>query len=126
MRLPYRRIHIVGAGGAGMSALAKILIESGYELTGSDLRGGATLEALSALGAEMFTGHNPAIAERADLVVASSAVPEFDEELEAARNAGVPTCQAKIVGASTSTFLPDPTNACGSLHTLQGCQRREA
>jgi UDP-N-acetylmuramate--alanine ligase len=73
-----------------MSALARILLAKGYEVSGSDLRGGATLEALSALGATVFSGHNPEVARTADLVVASSAVPEFDEELEAARDAGLP------------------------------------
>ncbi len=90
MRLPFQRIHIVGAGGAGMSALAKMLLAQGYEISGSDLRGGATLEALSDLGATVAAGHNPGLALTADLVVASSAVPDFDEELEAALEAGLP------------------------------------
>ena len=74
--LPYGRIHIVGAGGSGMSALAKVLIAQGYEVSGSDLRGGATLEGLADLGVSVSTGHNPDQAAAADLVVASSAVPE--------------------------------------------------
>lgn len=89
--LPYGRIHIVGAGGSGMSALAKVLIAQGYEVSGSDLRGGATLEGLADLGVSVSTGHNPDQAAAADLVVASSAVPEYDEELAAAREAGVTT-----------------------------------
>ena len=90
MNLPYKRIHIVGAGGAGMSALAKILVALGHEVSGSDLRGGVSLQSLSEIGASVFTGHNPDVAAAADLVVASSAVPEFDEELEAARVSQVP------------------------------------
>ncbi|MGB7859982.1 MAG: UDP-N-acetylmuramate--L-alanine ligase [Acidimicrobiia bacterium] len=89
MNLPYQRIHIVGAGGAGMSALAKILLADGLEVSGSDLRGGASLQSLADLGIEVFTGHRPDIAVQADLVVASSAVPEYDEELTAATRAGV-------------------------------------
>ena len=73
-----------------MSSLAKILLLKGHTVSGSDLRGGATLETLSDLGATVVTGHHPRVAEAADLVVASSAVPEFDEELEAARLAGLP------------------------------------
>lgn len=91
MRLPYDRIHIVGAGGAGMSSLAKVLMSLGHELSGSDLRGGATLQGLADLGISVSTGHNPDVAVTADLVVASSAVPDYDEELEAARKAGIPT-----------------------------------
>lgn len=89
--LSYRRVHIVGAGGAGMSALAKILVARGHDVSGSDLRRGSTLDALSDIGVEVFTGHRPEVAVRADLVVASSAVPDYDEELSAARNAGLPT-----------------------------------
>ena len=91
MRLEHQRIHIIGAGGAGMSALAKVLIGLGHTVTGSDLRGGASLEALADIGVEVATGHAPDLALRADLVVASSAVPEFDEELASARGAGIPT-----------------------------------
>lgn len=72
-----------------MSAIAKILLARGHHVTGSDLRGGASLESLSDLGVQTFTGHNPDVAVRADLVVASSAVPEYDEELVAAQAAGI-------------------------------------
>lgn len=89
MSIEYQRIHIVGAGGAGMSAIAKILIARGHQVTGTDLRGGASLDSLTDLGIETFTGHHPDVAVRADLVVASSAVPEYDEELVAAAQAGV-------------------------------------
>lgn len=88
--LPHQRVHIVGAGGAGMSALAKILVARGHDVTGSDLRSGSTLDALSDIGVEVVTGHHPEVATRADLIVASSAVPDYDEELSAAREAGLP------------------------------------
>ena len=103
MTLDHHRIHIIGAGGAGMSALAKILAGQGHKVTGSDLRGGAALEALVDIGVEIATGHSPALATSADLVVASSAVPEFDEELEAARAAGIPTWRRpQLLDALTS------------------------
>ena len=91
MIVPHERIHIIGVGGAGMSALAKILIGHGHTVSGSDLKGGVGLEALADRGVAVSTGHNPDVAVRADLVVASSAVPEYDEELVAARDAGVTT-----------------------------------
>ncbi len=82
------RIHIVGAGGAGMSAIAKVLVGMGHRVTGSDLRGGPSLNRLEDFGIETHTGHKPELALRADLVVASSAVPDLDPELSAARQAG--------------------------------------
>ncbi len=83
------RIHVVGAGGAGMSALAKILAGRGYDVTGSDLKPGRSLEALGDLGITTWIGHRPDAVTGADLVVASSAVPRTDPEVEAARRAGV-------------------------------------
>lgn len=89
MRLEYDRIHIIGAGGAGMSALAKILTGLGHEVTGSDMRGGVALNALADAGIPVATGHHPDLAAAADLVVASSAVPDDDPEIRSARAAGV-------------------------------------
>jgi UDP-N-acetylmuramate--alanine ligase len=87
----HRKVHIVGVGGAGMSALARLLQGLGHEVSGTDLRGGAALADLADLGMEVAKGHHPAMALRADLVVASSAVPDHDEELEAAEEAGIPS-----------------------------------
>lgn len=89
--LSFERIHIIGAGGSGMSALAKILVARGHKVTGSDLRRGSSLDSLADIGVEVLTGHHPDVAVKAELVVASSAVPEYDEELVAAREAGIPT-----------------------------------
>jgi UDP-N-acetylmuramate--alanine ligase len=85
------KIHIVGVGGSGMSALARLLLGLGHEVSGSDLRGGVAMEDLADLGIEVAKGHHPELATQADLVVASSAVPDHDEELSAAREAGIPT-----------------------------------
>lgn len=90
MGLPGGRIHLVGAGGAGMSAIAKVLLAKGHEISGSDLRGGAALDALADLDIPVTTGHHPEVVAGADLVVASSAVPDYDEELEAARDQSIP------------------------------------
>ena len=87
--VPYPRIHVVGVGGAGMSGLAKILAQAGHVVTGSDLKPGAALTGLAAAGVEAWVGHRPKEAARWDLVVASSAVPDRDPEVQAARAAGV-------------------------------------
>ncbi len=85
----HRRVHIVGAGGSGMSGMAKILAQAGHLVTGSDLKPGPSLTALSEVGVETWIGHRPEAADAWDLVVASSAVPARDPELAAARSAGV-------------------------------------
>jgi UDP-N-acetylmuramate--alanine ligase len=103
MMLDYERIHIVGAGGAGMSAIAKVLAGMGHTVTGSDLRGDATLGRLTDSGVEAYGGSDPDRARAADLVVASSAVPESDPELLAAAAAGRPVWRRpRLLGAITS------------------------
>lgn len=78
-------VHLVGVGGAGMSALAKLLVQSGLKVSGSDIRDGLELKALADLGVDTWAGHQPARVGDVDLVVASSAVPDTDPELEVAR-----------------------------------------
>jgi UDP-N-acetylmuramate--alanine ligase len=83
------RIHIVGIGGAGMSALARLLTGRGHSVTGSDAKDSPTLTALSAEGIRCWSGHRPAEITGVDLLVASSAVVEDDPELAAAVAGGV-------------------------------------
>jgi UDP-N-acetylmuramate--alanine ligase len=90
MRLEFEKVHLVGAGGAGMSAIAKVLAGMGHVVSGSDLRGGSTLDRLEDFGIATHTGHQPEAARAADLVVASSAVPDSDPELVAAVGAAIP------------------------------------
>lgn len=85
----YESIHIIGAGGAGMSGLAKILVQSGHTVSGSDLVMAPTLRSLGDLGVDVWQGHDASKMVGKDLVVASSAVPFSDPELYAAREAGV-------------------------------------
>jgi len=84
------RIHVVGAGGSGMSGITKLMSQRGHVVSGSDLKPGRALDALGDLGIETWVGHAPDRIADVDLVVASSAVPERDTELAAARTAGVP------------------------------------
>lgn len=72
-----------------MSGLAKLLAQSGHRVTGSDLKPGFLLRALADAGVDTWVGHRPEAAAEADLVVASSAVPESDPEIAAARRAGI-------------------------------------
>ena len=84
-----QRIHIVGVGGAGMSGIAKLLAQLGHRVTGSDLKPSAILDSLGDTGVETWVGHHPERLSDADLVVASTAVPDSDPELQAARDTGL-------------------------------------
>lgn len=84
------RVHFVGIGGAGMSGIAEILLNYELKVSGSDLEGSETTERLAALGARIAIGHSAGNIDRADLVVISSAVPEGNEEVVAARRRGAP------------------------------------
>lgn len=85
-----RRIHFVGIGGAGMSGIAEVLYNQGYEVVGSDIRDSVTTEHLRALGIPVAIGHRRENAEAADVVVTSSAVDESNPEVAAARDNRVP------------------------------------
>ncbi|TDT37878.1 UDP-N-acetylmuramate--L-alanine ligase [Halospina denitrificans] len=85
-----RRIHFVGIGGAGMSGIAEVLYNQGYEVVGSDIRDSATTEHLRALGIAVAIGHRRENAEAADVVVTSSAVDESNPEVAAARENRIP------------------------------------
>ena len=85
-----RRIHFVGIGGIGMSGIAEILLNLGYTVSGSDLRGSATTARLASLGARISEGHAAVNIEGADAVVLSSAIRDDNPEWQAARKAQVP------------------------------------
>lgn len=86
----YRIIHFVGIGGIGMSGIAEVLHNLGYEVTGSDLKDSDTLARLRSLGIRTFTGHRPENIDNAHVVVASSAVSAENPEVLAAVTRGIP------------------------------------
>lgn len=79
------RVHFIGVGGASMSALAEYCLLAGAEVSGSDRAESAVTRRLSSLGAEVYSGARRDIIAKAGMVVYSSAVPECDVELTAAR-----------------------------------------
>ncbi len=83
------RVHFVGIGGAGMSAIAKVLLERGIEISGSDLKRSRAATTLEAMGADVHIGHAAANVAGAGVVVVSSAIPERNPELAAARARGL-------------------------------------
>src|SRR5512138_3529418 len=84
------RIHFIGVGGSGMSGLAEVLLNMGYEVSGSDLKGTDVTDRLVTLGGRVFVGHAASNVDLAQVVVYSSAVKPDNPELVAARQAGVP------------------------------------
>jgi UDP-N-acetylmuramate--alanine ligase len=85
-----RRIHFVGIGGSGMSGIAEVLINLGYEVTGSDLDEGNTVLRLRSLGGKVARGHRPENVGDADVVVYSSAVRPDNAEVTEARRRQIP------------------------------------
>ncbi|KIH98648.1 UDP-N-acetylmuramate--alanine ligase [Streptomonospora alba] len=83
------RLHFIGIGGVGMSGIARVLLQLGAEVTGSDAKDGPLLHELAALGATTHVGHDAAHVGTADTVVVSSAVREDNPELAEARERGL-------------------------------------
>lgn len=85
-----RRIHFVGIGGAGMGGIAEVLLNEGYQVSGSDLSENAMVTRLRGLGADIASGHDPARVADADVVVVSTAIAPDNPEVTAAHAARVP------------------------------------
>ncbi len=83
-------IHFVGIGGIGMSGIAEVLLNHGYQVQGSDLKPSKITERLRDLGAQIFIGQKAENLENADVVVISSAIKPGNAELDAARLKGLP------------------------------------
>lgn len=84
------RIHFVGIGGSGLSAMARVLLQQGFAVSGSDRQAGPALLALHAEGAQVLVGHAAANVAGADLVLVSSAIADDNVEVVAARALGLP------------------------------------
>ncbi|WP_296763070.1 UDP-N-acetylmuramate--L-alanine ligase [Sediminimonas sp.] len=83
-------IHFVGIGGIGMSGIAEVLLNLGYDVQGSDLKTGPLTERLESLGARIFTGQDAGNLDGVTVVVISSAIKPGNPELDAARTRGLP------------------------------------
>ena len=84
-----KRVHFIGIGGSGMSGLARIAISHGIKVSGSDSSDSSVLNALRALGAEVFIGHRPENVSGADLIVFSNAIKPNNPERQAGKNSGI-------------------------------------
>jgi UDP-N-acetylmuramate--alanine ligase len=85
-----QRVHFVGVGGIGMSGIAEVLLNLGYQVSGSDLKETEITRRLAELGGQITYGHRPENVQAAQVVVCSSAVRPNNPEVVAARASGVP------------------------------------
>lgn len=94
-----RTIHFIGIGGAGMCGIAEVLLNHGYQISGSDLKKSANTERLQALGATVFVGHIEENVASANVVVVSSAIDETNPEIIEARKLRIPIVpRAEMLG----------------------------
>ncbi|MFC4363620.1 UDP-N-acetylmuramate--L-alanine ligase [Simiduia curdlanivorans] len=94
-----RRIHFIGVGGAGMSGIAEVLLNMGYEISGSDIRASTTTKHLEGKGIKVFIGHSASNVEGVDVVVNSTAVKADNPELQAAKQNRIPVVRrAEMLG----------------------------
>lgn len=145
-----RRIHFIGIGGAGMSGIAEVLFNQGYEISGSDLKESTTTLRLQEMGIKVFIGHRVDNVSGVDVVVSSSAVDESNPEIVAAREHRIPVVRraemlaelmryrhgiavAGTHGKTTTTSLiaslfaiadKDPTFVIGGLLNSAGCNAK--
>ncbi|MES2094909.1 MAG: UDP-N-acetylmuramate--L-alanine ligase [Actinomycetota bacterium] len=84
------RVHFVGIGGAGMSGIARLFVQAGRSVTGSDIRATETVEALRASGISVAIGHAAENIDGADTIIVTGAIAEDNPEYLAARERGLP------------------------------------
>ena len=84
-----QRIHVVGVGGPGMSAIAQVLVEMGHDVSGSDIKESETIDRLRAIGVVINIGHDVGVVRQCDAVTASTAIPVTNIELVEALSIGV-------------------------------------
>ncbi|MEI8391070.1 MAG: UDP-N-acetylmuramate--L-alanine ligase [Actinomycetes bacterium] len=95
-----RRIHVVGVGGPGMSAIATTLQQMGHEVSGSDIKDSPVIDRLRGLGVLINIGHDEDVVHDCDYVTASTAIPQNNIEIVAARLAGITVLnRAQILAA---------------------------
>ena len=90
MKHKIKNIHFVGIGGSGMSGIAEVLVNLGYNVSGSDLGSNAATQRLQSLGARVMLGHAAENVGEADAVVTSGAVPQDNPEVTTARSRKIP------------------------------------
>ncbi|MBP8901198.1 MAG: UDP-N-acetylmuramate--L-alanine ligase [Thiobacillaceae bacterium] len=104
MKHKVHRIHFVGIGGAGMSGIAEVLLNLGYQVSGSDGASNAVTQRLADMGASVFHGHAAEHARDADVLVISSAIRDDNPEVVAARDKHIPVVARAMMLAELMRF----------------------
>ena len=95
----YKRIHCLGIGGIGLSAVAEILADNGHIVTGTDINPSKVTRHLESIGIKVFPSHEPENVENVDAVVYSAAVANDNPEVMRARELGIPLfSRAEVLG----------------------------
>lgn len=97
-----KHVHLIGIGGTGLSAIAHVLMEKGYTVSGSDREASPLFKAVREAGAQTYLGHTSEHILNPDLVIRSSAIPDENPEVITARAKGIPVLKRK-------DFLPELT-----------------
>ncbi len=90
MSMKRQHIHLIGIGGTGLSAIAKVLLEQGHIVSGSDMYRSPLAASIEEAGATVFIGHDAKNIAGAEVIIVSSAIPMTNPELAAAHEAGIP------------------------------------
>lgn len=126
----FHHVHFIGIGGYGMSAIARVLVDLGYHVTGSDVAMSELAKKLEAKGAVIKLGHGAEHVEGADIVVYSTSIPEDNPELAAARAKGIPLLHrsqmlARILNERTGVAVAGAhgktTTTSMIAHVLENC-----
>ncbi|MFM8758206.1 MAG: UDP-N-acetylmuramate--L-alanine ligase [Methylophilaceae bacterium] len=104
MKHKVKNIHFIGIGGSGMSGIAEVLLNLGFQVSGSDLASNSVTERLKAAGARVCQGHQTEHLADADVVVVSSAVNESNPEVMAARSRKIPVIPRAMMLAELMRF----------------------
>jgi UDP-N-acetylmuramate--alanine ligase len=99
-----RRIHLLGIGGSGMAGIAEVLLNLGYEVSGSDLKDSAATRRLRGLGAQIEFGHDARRVDAVDVIVVSTAIGADNPELQAARSRRIPVVRRAEMLAELMRF----------------------
>lgn len=128
--IPGQRVHIVGIGGFGMSAIARILLEQGYVVSGSDRTSNALTQALAREGATIYPRHDAMNVKNAEMLIISSAIGADHIEVLSAEAQGIPVYKrqqvmAALMAGSTSVCIAGThgktTTSAMTAHILREC-----
>ncbi|MFQ7012338.1 MAG: Mur ligase domain-containing protein, partial [Clostridia bacterium] len=101
----YKKIHCIGIGGIGLSAVAEILMARGYDISGSDMRESDMTAKLAHDGAQIYIGHRAENVDGKDLIIYSSAISMENPELAKAKELGIPAVtRAQALGALMAEY----------------------